>query len=241
MSRVSRMSETNSGIGSVHSHTAHNVSECIHEEQAAKKQTGAMKNSSVQAVASEKEKIAAGPNPPAYQAVWGTMKHVVSKGLGFLRNVWNDDVETEDTLFDKIRGKWESLIRGKSRNEAVATMIAAESMQTTLQQVQEEEEQGEDFSPVTNDVAINELNIKAQTGNGALPQQGNQNGNFTGKMNRDDEEYAGMQEYIDSIANRESHLLYSYNKVGDHSLLGRDALPGGYGGNATNGNFKTKA
>lgn len=39
----------------------------------------------------------------------------------------------------------------------------------------------------------------------------------------------------------EGHLLYSYDKKGTHSILGKDIAPGGYGDRITNGSYADKA
>lgn len=39
----------------------------------------------------------------------------------------------------------------------------------------------------------------------------------------------------------ENYLLYSYNRRGAHSLIGRDIRPSSYGGHITAGHYKSKA
>ena len=39
----------------------------------------------------------------------------------------------------------------------------------------------------------------------------------------------------------EGYLLYSYDKQGTHSILGRDIRPGGYGDRITDGEYRNKA
>lgn len=42
-------------------------------------------------------------------------------------------------------------------------------------------------------------------------------------------------------SNKEAYLLYSYDKTGCHSIIGKDINPGSYGGSITRGDFKRKA
>ena len=40
---------------------------------------------------------------------------------------------------------------------------------------------------------------------------------------------------------KEAYLLYSYDKSGCHSIIGKDIGPGSYGGRLTSGDFGSKA
>lgn len=228
---MSRTGNIQSGINNIHTSASHKITKCLHDDHSADKKAGGPgapaepEQTPESVIKAEKERI------PVYQMLYHSLKQVLSKGMGFLSAIWNDGNVADQTAANRS---------GKANHEAMASQIVMEQLNLAAQTVKIEEEQ-EDFSAVENDIGIGQLNVNAHTNMDTQTKQTREEASRRMETENREESAEGDYEFVNSIAVAENYLLHSYNREGDHSLLGGSAAPSGYAGNLTDGNFATKA
>jgi len=230
-----------------HAESAHHVTTCQHAEHNTSENGGNVKSADSSQVGTNTANTAVEEATDSVQTtLFNQVKSLLSKGIGLAKGFWDDGNATQKNTETNPQ------LVPKEAAVEVNLAVATESVP-----ISNTEKKADFYEHMDDSSKLNEkAQIKIQQSGIHMNMEESHKAEETDKKvktvlkllniikkekSNDGEDSLGNRYPENGIATQESYLLQSYNDDGEHAILGDNVKVGNYGGNITDGNFKTKA